>query len=125
MVIRGKFCPANIFAAETVEQLPNTLYCNMKTIVPDNPPKAIEREISTFRLKYAEIKKHEGEFVLIQGDAVVEYYPSYGDALNDGYKRFRDDTFLVQEVGSEPVVLNRCGVVKKDDKLRVTRSKKH
>jgi hypothetical protein len=96
----------------------------MKYIVPDNPPKEIEREVLTFRENYSEIKKHEGQFVLIQGNSVVEYFSTYGEALNDGYKRFGDDNFMVQEVGTSPVVLNRCGVIKHDGKLRLTRSKR-
>ena len=96
----------------------------MATAFPTSVPKEIEREVSTYRQHITSIKKHEGEFVLIQGSTVVDYFSTYGAAINSGYKRFNGDNFMVKQVGSSPVILNRCGIVKHDGKLRLAKAKK-
>jgi hypothetical protein len=97
----------------------------MKTTFPKSPPKEIEREVQTLQRDYADIMKHDGEYVLIRGDAVVDFFPSYGEALTDGYKRFGLANFLVQPVQlqSNPIRAMRCGVVKTDGSLRLTRAR--
>jgi hypothetical protein len=98
----------------------------MKTIFPKSAPREIEREIATFQRDFQKIMKHEGEFVLIHGDLVVSYHPTYGQAASEGYKRFRLDNFLVRQVrtGDTPIRAMRCGVIKHDGKLRLTRTQK-
>ena len=97
----------------------------MKTTFPKSPPKEIEREVETLERDYDEIMKHVGEYVLIQGASVVGYFPTYGEAATEGYERFSLDNFLVRPVrlNETPVRAMRCGVVKSDGKLRLTRAK--
>ncbi len=65
---------------------------------------ALEKEIATYQAKLAEIKQHEGKFVLIQGEEVLDYFTSYDDALKEGYKRFGLTPFLVKQIHAvEPV----------------------
>jgi hypothetical protein len=65
---------------------------------------ALEKELETYKTKLPELKAHEGKFVLIQGDTVVDTYSSYDDALKEGYKRFGITPFLVKQILTvEPV----------------------
>ena len=99
----------------------------MATALPDikNLPKHIQREAQTFRDKHSEIKQNVGKFVLVHRDSVVNYFDSYGQAATKGYKLFGLDDFLVKEVrlNETPLRAMRCGVIKTDGKLRVTRGR--
>lgn len=65
---------------------------------------ALEKELATYSAKLSDLKQHEGKFVLIQGDAVVDMFSSYDDALKEGYKRFGLVPFLVKQIHAvEPV----------------------
>jgi hypothetical protein len=65
---------------------------------------ALEKELATYQAKLAELKRHEGKYVLIQGDQVVDTFTSYEDALKEGYKRFGLTPFLVKQIlAIEPV----------------------
>ena len=98
----------------------------MKTMIPKNPPKEIAREVQTLQRSLTDIMKHEGKFVLIRGEEVVNFFPSYVAATTEGYKRFGLEDFLVQEIQtrSEPIRAMRCGAVKMDGKLRLARPQK-
>lgn len=64
------------------------------------PPglEVLEREIRTSRAKLPELLQHEGKFVLILGDDVVDFFTSYEDALKQGYDKFGLGPFLVKQV---------------------------
>jgi hypothetical protein len=65
---------------------------------------ALEKELATYSAKLADLKQHEGKFVLIQGDVVVDLFSSYDDALKEGYKQFGLVPFLVKQIHAvEPV----------------------
>jgi hypothetical protein len=65
---------------------------------------ALEKELETYKNKLPELKAHEGKFVLIQGEHVVDTFTSYEDALKEGYKRFGIKPFLVKQIlAIEPV----------------------
>jgi hypothetical protein len=65
---------------------------------------ALEKEIETYHAKLPEWKQHEGKFVLIKGDQVVDFFSSYDDALKAGYKEFGLEPFMVKQIASvEPV----------------------
>jgi len=70
--------------------------------------------------------ENEGKFVLIQGDSVVAYFDSYSEAINEGYKRFGLDNFLVRQVRTheDPIRAMRCGVIETDGRLRLSRAKR-
>jgi hypothetical protein len=59
---------------------------------------ALEKELETYKLKLPELSQHEGKFVLIRGDEVVDFFASYEDAIKDGYRRFGLEHFLVKQV---------------------------
>lgn len=61
---------------------------------------ALERELETYREKLPELKAHEGKFVLIHGEDVVEVFTSYEDALKQGYSLFKLEPFLVKRISS-------------------------
>jgi hypothetical protein len=65
---------------------------------------ALEKELETYRNKLPELMAHEGKYVLIHGDDVVDTFSSYEDALKEGYKRFGVKPFLVKQIlAVEPV----------------------
>jgi hypothetical protein len=65
---------------------------------------ALEKELETYKKHLPELKSHEGKFVLIQGENVVDFFTSYDDALKEGYKRFGLTPFMVKQVlAVEPV----------------------
>jgi hypothetical protein len=45
-----------------------------------------------------DLKEHQGKFVLIHGDEVVDYYVAYEDAIKAGYDKFKLEPFLVKQV---------------------------
>jgi hypothetical protein len=65
---------------------------------------ALEKELATYQAKLPELKQHEGKFVLIQDDKVIDLFASYDDALKQGYKQFGLQPFLVKQIHAvEPV----------------------
>jgi hypothetical protein len=62
---------------------------------------ALEKELATYNRKLQELKgQHEGKFVLIKGDEIVDTFSSYDDAIKAGYAKFSLDPFLVKQVRS-------------------------
>ena len=60
---------------------------------------ALKRELETFKNKLQELKaEHEGKFVLIRGDELVDVFSTYDDAIKAGYARFGLNPFLVKQV---------------------------
>jgi hypothetical protein len=59
---------------------------------------ALEKEMETFTKRLPELKQHEGKFVLIQGENVVDFFSSYDDAIKAGYQKFGLDPFLVKQI---------------------------
>lgn len=59
----------------------------------------LEKELATYQAKLPELKQHEGKFVLIHGDTVVDYFSSYDDAIKQGYREFGVvEAFLVKQI---------------------------
>lgn len=61
---------------------------------------ALEKEMDTYTKKLGELTSHEGKFVLIKGDEIVDYFASYEDAIKAGYQKFSLEPFLVKQVRS-------------------------
>lgn len=60
---------------------------------------ALEKESETYQRELPALQAHEGKFMLIQGDGVVDVFDSYEDAVKDGYNRFGVDTpFMVKQI---------------------------
>jgi hypothetical protein len=63
-------------------------------------PMALETELATYNAKLPELKGHEGMYVLIQGDKVVDFYTAYEDAIKAGYEKFQLRPFLVKRISA-------------------------
>jgi len=60
---------------------------------------ALEQEIATFEaLLPAVLATRRGQFVLIKGTRVIDYFVSEDAALSAGYEKFGDEPFLAMEV---------------------------
>lgn len=59
---------------------------------------ALERELSTYQERLPQLLQHEGKYVLIHADDVVDTFASYEDALRQGYRQFGLDPFLVKRI---------------------------
>jgi len=59
-------------------------------------------ELTFFEANFSRmVANHRGQFVLIKGQKVVEFYESYGDALAAGYDHFGLQPFFVKQVTEE------------------------
>jgi len=66
---------------------------------------ALEKELATYQAKLPELKRHEGKFVLINGDTVVDFFSTYEDAIKAGYQNFELEPFLVKQIHTiEPIL---------------------
>lgn len=61
---------------------------------------ALEKELETYKKKLPELKQHEGKFVLIKGEDVIDTFTSYEDAIKEGYQKFGLEPFLVKQIHS-------------------------
>ncbi|MEX1129231.1 MAG: hypothetical protein WEB50_11745 [Vicinamibacterales bacterium] len=61
-------------------------------------PMSLQKELETFKKRLPEWPEHEGKFVLIHGEDVIDFYTSYEDALKVGYEKFKLEPFLVKQV---------------------------
>ena len=65
---------------------------------------ALEKELETYKKHLAELKVHEGKFVLIHGEEIVDTFSTYEDAIKSGYQKFKTEPFLVKQIHAiEPV----------------------
>jgi hypothetical protein len=59
---------------------------------------ALETELATYQKKLPELLAHEGKFVLIHGEDVIDLFSSYEDAIKAGYQKFNLTPFLVKQI---------------------------
>jgi hypothetical protein len=59
---------------------------------------ALEKEVQTYRDSLPSLLSEEGKFVLIHDGKVIGTFDTYADALNEGYKLFRLEPFLVKQI---------------------------
>ncbi len=62
---------------------------------------ALEKELEAYKKKLPELKDHEGKFALVIGDAFIDVYGTYEDAMREGYKKCGLKPFLVKRVESQ------------------------
>ena len=67
-------------------------------------PMALEKERETYKNRLPELKEHEGKFVLIHGDQIVDYFAAYEDAIKAGYQQFKLEPFLVRQINAVETV---------------------
>lgn len=73
---------------------------------------ALEKELATYRSKLPELTQHEGKFVLIHGEDVVDFFSTYEDAIKAGYQKYKLEPFLVKQVhATEPVLFISRSIV--------------
>ncbi len=58
----------------------------------------LEKEIAVYNDRLPQFNEHEGKYVLIHGDDVVDFFSAYDDAIKEGYQRFGLAPFLVKQV---------------------------
>lgn len=58
----------------------------------------LERELATYNENLPGLLQHEGKYVLIQGQRVVDVFATYQDALRQGYRQFGLDPFMVKQI---------------------------
>lgn len=58
----------------------------------------LQQEIATYRKKLPELLRHEGKYVLIHGDRVIDTFASYADALRQEYQDFGLRSFMVKRI---------------------------
>jgi hypothetical protein len=60
---------------------------------------ALEKELATYQKHLPDWREHDGKFVLIHQDTVVDMFSSYDDAIKAGYQQFGlDRPFLVKQI---------------------------
>jgi hypothetical protein len=75
---------------------------------------ALEKELATYQNKLPELKDHEGKFILIHGEDVIDFFSTYEDAIKAGYQQFKLEPFLVKQVhATEPIFYISRSVPKK------------
>jgi len=63
---------------------------------------ALERELATFQANLPSLsEKCSGCYVLIHGDQIAGTWASKADALEEGYRRFNLEPFLVKRIVAE------------------------
>jgi len=66
-------------------------------------------DFAYFESKLPELlKEHRGSFVLIKDKAIQGYYTTVEQALKEGYEKFGNSDFLIQEVTDEKRVNYQC-----------------
>jgi hypothetical protein len=58
----------------------------------------LQQELETYREKLPELLQHEGRYVLIHRNHVIDTFASYADALRQGYKDCGLEPFRVKRI---------------------------
>lgn len=59
----------------------------------------LEKELKVYEAKLQGLEEREGEYVVIQGEEIVDVYTSYEDALKAAFEKFGvDSPFLVKQI---------------------------
>lgn len=67
---------------------------------------AIEDEITAYEAMQADLEaKYMGQWVLMRDRKVIGFFPSFEQAAAEGLRRFGRTSYLVREVGAEPIKL--------------------
>lgn len=61
---------------------------------------ALEKELTTYRIKLREIKENDGKYVLVHGTDIVGIFDTYKDAVKEGYAKFKLEPFMVKQIQS-------------------------
>lgn len=64
---------------------------------------ALEQELATFERELPRLLDRAGKFVLIKGEDVVSTWETYRDAIQEGYRLFLLEPFLVKKIQAHEV----------------------
>ena len=59
---------------------------------------SLDTERKTYASHLGQWSEHQGKYVLISGDEVVDFFDTYQDAISQGYKQFGLNTFFVKQI---------------------------
>ena len=61
---------------------------------------ALDLELETYHRELPKLiaDSNEGKFVLVRGEAVIDVFGTYEDAIKEGYTRFGLESFLVKQI---------------------------
>ncbi|WP_321473018.1 hypothetical protein [uncultured Paludibaculum sp.] len=59
---------------------------------------ALETELATYKRVLHQLRGDEGKFALIHDQDLIGVFGTYEDALNEGYKQFGLEVFLVKKI---------------------------
>jgi len=59
-----------------------------------------EEELATYRARLPELLADEGKYTVIRGTEVLGVYGTYEDALQAGYAKYGDASFLVKQINA-------------------------
>jgi len=59
---------------------------------------ALERELETYKRELPNLLDRVGKFALVRGDELVSVWETYDDALQEGYRLFGLEPFLVKQI---------------------------
>ncbi len=65
---------------------------------------ALEKELATYQRNLATLLEKAGKYVLIHGDDVASFWETYQDAIQEGYRLFGLEPFLVKQIQAVEVV---------------------
>jgi hypothetical protein len=64
---------------------------------------ALEREVQTYQCHLPGLLKHEGQYVVVQGETVAGIWPTFDQALEHGYDCFGlHEAFMVRKIERNP-----------------------
>ncbi len=74
---------------------------------PAQPEEAFYQEWNTYLRELPRLltEEREGQFVLILGDVIIDYFPTFAAAVTLGRQRFGRQRILVQQVREQEPVL--------------------
>jgi hypothetical protein len=64
----------------------------------------LERELATYKRGLPRLMGNAGKFVLIHGDEVSGVWQTYQDALQEGFRVFGLEPFLVKQIQAVDIV---------------------
>jgi hypothetical protein len=60
----------------------------------------LDKELETYRRELPNLLADEGKFALVHGDKVYGTWATYEDAIQEGYRLFQLQPFLVKKISS-------------------------
>lgn len=71
----------------------------------DAKPSVLQPEVEYFEAHKGEwLKEFKDQFVLVKNQQKIAVFSSYQDAVNDGFRRFGNQPFLVKQILEKEIV---------------------